>query len=331
MDWVLLIVLAGVIVAAGMRLSYYADVLSLKFGVSSSVMGALLVSFITSLPELTTTLGSVLTVDSPDMAIGNIFGSNLFNLSIIALCDIIFIRAGVFRNIARREALPAALSLGILAVATIGLLTPVGFTLFGLHFSLGSFLVVIGYVLFFIWMHKSGELEELLETDEALESASPSASGAIVAFGICSVLIVASGISLAVVGDRLAESTGMTHTFMGVLFLATATSLPELSVGLSAVRRGSYDLLAGTVIGSNVFNILVLAIADLFYARAPLGVPANLDWSNIFSAGCAMLATLLVIAAIAFKPRRPRPTLFFSVSIIAIYLLCLLLVFRGWV
>lgn len=330
-DWITFIALATVIIVAGSRLSFYADVLAIKFRISSSVIGALLVSFITSLPELTTTLGSIVTVHSPDMALGNIFGSNLFNLSIIAFCDIVFIKDGVFRNINRGEARPAAMSLGIIAIAAAGLLTPVGFTIFGLNFGLGSVFVIAGYIYFFRRMHKSGGLEELMEAEDAGDADEKSTSGAVAAFVVCALLIVASGVSLAVIADRIAKAGGMTHSFMGILFLATATSLPELSVGISAVRRRSYDLLLGTVLGSNIFNVLVIAIADLLYLDAPLKIPVNLGWTHLFSAGCAMLATLVVLAGILFKPRKPRLSLIYSISTIAIYIVCLFVIYKAWI
>jgi cation:H+ antiporter len=330
-DWIIFAGLAAVIIFAGMRLSYYADVLALKFRISSSVIGALLVSAITSLPELTASLGSVITVGAPDMAVGNVFGSNLFNISIIALCEIVFLKSGVFRNIHQREIRPVGISLAIIAIAVAGLLLPFGFELFGLRFGLGSVLVVAAYLLFFRWMHKSGQLEEIIAVEGAGQADQVSTVKALTVFTLCAVLIVASGISLAVVGDRLVASTGMTHSFMGLLFLATATSLPELSVSVSAARRGSYDLLVGTVIGSNIFNVLIVALSDFFYTAAPLNIPANLGWSHLLSAAGVAVSSLVLIAAIRLKPRRAGLSLLLAALIIGAYILCLLAIYKGWV
>jgi len=152
-------------------------------------------------------------------------------------------------------------------------------------------------------------------------------------FLVCSVLIVVSGILLAVVGDRIAESSGLSHSFMGALFLAIATSLPELTVGISAVRIGSVDLMVGTMMGSNMFNILVVAIADLFYAGSALKVPGNLGWLQIFSAGCALLATLLVISGIVSKPKKESRGLvgWRSIAIIVLHIICLTVIYNEWI
>ena len=330
MNWLLFVLLAAVIVVAGSKLSFYADILALKLRISSSAIGALLVSAITSLPELTTTLGSVVTVRAPDMALGNVFGSNMFNLSIIALCEILFLKQGVFQHIHRRQISSLGASFGVLAVCMIGLLIPLNIALLGLKFGLGSVFVVLAYLFFFRWMHKTGQLEEMIEEEEAEEAGEVSLSTAILAFTICSVLIIASGVSLAVIGDRLVESTGMTHSFMGVLFLATATSLPELSVGISAVRRKSYDLIVGTVVGSNIFNIMVVALADFFHTDSALNIPANLGLSHLLTAGGVAFASILLALAIYCKPKMALTRALYAFAIIGVYVVCLLAIYKGW-
>jgi len=133
-----------------------------------------------------------------------------------------------------------------------------------------------------------------------------------------------------VIGDRLVESTGMTHSFMGVLFLATATSLPELSVGISAVRRKSYDLIVGTVVGSNIFNIMVVALADFFHTDSALNIPANLGLSHLLTAGGVAFASILLALAIYCKPKMALTRALYAFAIIGVYVVCLLAIYKGW-
>lgn len=331
MNWLYFLLLAGIVVVSGSKLSLYADVLAVKLRLSRSAMGALLVSIVTSLPEITTTLGSVVTVGSPDMALGNIFGSVLFNISIIAVCDFLFRQGGILRHIHTYELGPSVGSLAMIVVAALGLVYTVNVRLFGTVVGAGSLLIILLYLLFFFWIHKTGAIKDIPDEGDKVQSLSTAKAG--MGFLICSVLIVVSGILLAVVGDRIAGSSGLSHSFMGALFLAIATSLPELTVGISAVRIGSVDLMVGTMMGSNMFNILVVAIADLFYAGSALKVPENLGWLQIFGAGCALLATLLVISGIVSKPKKKIRGLagWRSIAIIALHIICLTVIYNEWI
>jgi len=331
MTWFLFFLVASIIVVAGSKLSVYADILATKLKLSRSAIGVLLVSIVTTLPELTTTLSAICKVDAPNMALGNNFGSILFNLSIIGICDIVFRQGGILRHIHDYELRPAICALILIVIAAVGLVftLPVHFGIF--NFGLGSLAVILLYIAFFKWIHSKGAPEEILEETEQVQETGTLAAS--IGFIVCSVAIVASGISLAVLGSRLADSAGLSRSFVGTLFLAVATSLPELTVGISSARRGAFDLMLGNVMGANMLNVLVIALADVFYLRAALNVPLNLGWSQIFAAFCAVVSTGVAITGIlrVSSQRESRFIDWRSASIMLVHVICLVIIFNEWV
>lgn len=96
-----------------------------------------------------------------------------------------------------------------------------------------------------------------------------------VEFAVSAIVIVVVGVRLARYGDILGEKTGLGEAFVGSLFIAVTTSLPEVVVSLAAVRMGAIDLGVGIVLGSNLFNLLILGLDDAFYRQGSLLVDAG--------------------------------------------------------
>ncbi|HSG06204.1 MAG TPA: sodium:calcium antiporter, partial [Nitrospiria bacterium] len=107
-------------------------------------------------------------------------------------------------------------------------------------------------------------------------------------FLICAVLIFISGTILSKYADMLADKTGMGRTWIGLILLATVTSLPDLATGISSVTvANAPDIAAGDVLGSCVFNLMLIGMIDLFYKPAPVLTKAQ--QGNILSAGFGIL------------------------------------------
>lgn len=138
-------------------------------------------------------------------------------------------------------------------------------------------------------------------------------------FGISAVFIVAGGIWLAFIGKEIAEVTGWGQSFVGSLFLAFTTTLPEVTVGLAALRIGAVDIIVGDTFGSNLFNMLVIAIDDLFYTKGP--VLAAVSPNHIYPALVVMLLTGISIGALVSPPLKKRAGLnWYIVTVIAIFM-----------
>jgi cation:H+ antiporter len=121
-------------------------------------------------------------------------------------------------------------------------------------------------------------------------------------YAVAAAVVVTAGIALPYVSADLALVMGWNQSFTGTLFTALSTSLPELVVTLAALRIGAVDMAAGNVLGSNMFNILVLAVDDLVYTRGSFY--ADIAAGHLVSAFTAVAMTGIVITAIYFRPRK---------------------------
>ena len=324
MIWVYFIATAAVIIFAGSRLSILAEKLAKLLNISSSTIGLLLVSIITSLPELSTSLGAVLTVGQPNLALGNTMGSDLFNLMIIALCDLLFRKKGLLRQTRHRIA-PLVHYLLMISAIILTLTLPNSITVLGLHFNIGSLGVIILYLFIFFGTHRVGEKHASPAPPENRSEL----SNTILQFSVAALVIVVAGIILAQLGDRIADQTGLDQSFVGTLFLALATSLPELTVSITAMRIGAYDLMIGNIFGSNMFNVFVVAISDLAYRKEALHMPQNVSPGLLLIAGCAIAMTLIAMVAIKQK-EKARTLAWESVIMIGLYLTGLYSLYKGF-
>ena len=117
---------------------------------------------------------------------------------------------------------------------------------------------------------------------------------------IAAIVVVAAGVWLPFVGADLANAMGWEKTFVGSLFVAGATSLPELVVTVAAVRIGALNMAIANLLGSNLFDMLVLAIDDIFYTKGP--ILWAVSPAHAFSAGSAVVMTGLVIVSLLYRP-----------------------------
>ena len=322
MVWIYFICTAAVIIFAGSKLSVLAEKLAGMLNISSSTVGLLLVSIITSLPELSTSLSAAVQVGEPGLAVGNTIGSDLFNLMIIALCDLLFAKKGILRQTAQNT----ASMLRYLLMVSLILLTitlPNELAVAGMHFNVGSLVIILLYIFLFFRTHRSDTGHADAESAERSELGKTALQ-----FAAAAAAIVLAGMLLARQGDQIAQQTGLEQSFVGTLFLALATSLPELTVSISAVRIGAYDLMAGNILGSNMFNVFVAAVTDVAYTRGAFNIPGNISPGVLVIGGCTLSMTLIYLAAVRQR-RKARYVAWESVAVLALYLIGLFFMYRA--
>ena len=323
MIWVYFIAIAAVIVFAGAKLAVLAEKLAELLNISSSTVGLLLVSIITSLPELSTSLGATLNVGQPNLAAGNTLGSDLFNLMIIALCDLLFRKKGLLRQ-TRYRITPLVHYLLMIGAAVLTLSLPNAVSIAGLHFNIGSLGIIALYLFIFFGTHKSGGKHHA----DASAVDRSELGKTILLFSMAAIVIVICGIMLAQIGDQIAKQTGLEASFVGTLFLALATSLPELTVSITAVKIGAFDLMLGNILGSNMFNVFVLAVTDMAYRKEALHIPENINPGLLTIAACAIGMTLIV--GIAGKQRKKAQFIAWeSLAMLGLYLTGLFALYKG--
>ena len=255
---------AALVIGSGAYLARYGDVLAARLGWGRVWVGTILVSVATSLPELLTNI-TVATRDQPDLAGGDILGSNMVNMLVLAAVALLFGGRRFFRQVApeQRWLVLAASSMTVLAVVLI--VFPIGLDVVSVGLSsvliLGTYLGAMRLVYL------------ALPTGHPAEDAAaglPSLRKAWTLFGLASLGVIIAAPWLAVSVEVIAETTGLATSFLGVIAIALVTSMPEVSTSVAAIRLGASDLALGNLYGSCAFNILILALADPFYRKGVL-------------------------------------------------------------
>jgi cation:H+ antiporter len=291
MIWVQFAATALVIVLAGVRLARYGDVLGEKIGLGRSWIGVVLLAATTSLPELFTGFGATALAPLPDIALGDVLGSCMFNLLILSLMDAIQPEP-ISARAHQGHALSIGFGLLLIGVAGIGLvadhrLPAVGWM--GLYSPVLVALYFMAMRVIFTY-EQQRRVRETQEVAKELQYGETMLRSALVQYGLAAVAVVLAALWLPRLGAELAGQTGLGEAFVGSLFVAITTSLPEIVVSLAAVRIGALDLGIGNVLGSNLFNLLTLGLDDVFYRQGPLMADAGA------SHGVSILAIVMMYA-----------------------------------
>jgi cation:H+ antiporter len=311
-----LVVLSVLIVVVAVRMTRVADRIAETTGMARGLVGTLLLAVATSLPELVTSLTAVLLCGAPGLAFGNVFGSNVVNLAFIPLMDVfivgsIFVQAGGHHV----RTIRWIVAFTLLALALIALPRWVE----GAPPLVGKTASVLMIALYFT---------ALREITQQTQADSHPASGAVGGrvpwpeFGACAAGVLVLGLLLTRACADFARLSGLGQTFVGTLVLALVTSLPELVVSLESVRLGSVDMALGNIVGSNLFNLTILAMCDLACLRGSLY--AAPEAISCWPAALASLFMILVTrAALGLRPsativeRLSWPSLVLALSYLA--------------
>lgn len=257
------IISAFITVWAAVKLSTYADVIGEQTKLGGMLAGTLLLAGATSLPEVTTSLTAVY-LNNPDIAVSNVFGSNLFNLLILAVFDLIYRRSHIFRSIGKSHQYSAWIGIMMTTVVFLPMIVPYHFSVFyiGIEMILMLLIYLIG-----LWVlsRKQESVQNEIITPPVLNDHHKNAISlkeAAYGFAAASVVTLIAGSFLTITGDAIAIATGLGSSFMGTFLIAGATSLPEVVAVLVAVQLGNYALAVGNILGSNMFNLLILALVD---------------------------------------------------------------------
>ncbi len=324
MIWLEFVLCAGLLIWAATLLSKYGDVLADKTGLGRAWVGAILIAGITSLPELASGISAVAWLKAPNLAAGSIIGSCLFNLALIAMMDLAYQPGRILSKAHDGHILSAGLGILLLGMVAMGVLIGSQYNSVGLPgFSLLSMLILVIYFFggrMISTIEQARQTEVLEKEAEAGDYAHISARKAYLVFIFSALAVVGLGIWLASIGDRISATTGLSRSFVGNLFLATSTSLPEIAASLAAIRIGAIDMAIANVLGSNLFNIAILATYDIADGRANFW--AALTDANGFAAVITMMMTGVVIVSLMYRvsPKTPYRISWDGIALSVMYL-----------
>ncbi|WP_417567809.1 sodium:calcium antiporter [Marinobacter sp.] len=313
---------AAVIVTAGSRLARVADELADRTGLGEALFGIFLLAGVTSLPDFAATLSAAL--DSrPDLAMSNIMGSMAANLVFLGIADVIYRKA----NLEHAAASPTNLMLAALLIALLALpLLAIGspaISVWGIHPVTP---VIAAAYLFGMYLVRSTDnkpmwfprLTRQTVPDKPAHYLHGGLAQAWLSFTALAAVTGIAGWVLMEGAKVISDETGLSETLIGGLFTALATSSPELITTIAAIRTGALTLAVSNIFGTNCFNMLVVASADIAYPDGSIYhdiAPIQMTWGLI-----SILMTAILLMGMVLRQRYGIGRIGFeSALILAVY------------
>ena len=251
------IVVASLVVFCSIKASKYIDLLDKTTKLSGAFLGGVLLSAVTSLPELFTSISAVSLLGKPSLCIGNILGSNLFNLAVLAIATLCSIKYFSKACISKGNILVTVFVLLIYIALLLNM-----FNILNLEIATVNIVSIAVVLLYAVGVRylasdSSGSSEE---DDEEVKLTTKQI---VVRFVLSSLAIVILSILMTYITDDLAAKYNIGAGLAGAIFLGVATSLPEVSSTIALIRMRNFNIAVGNIVGSNLFNLLILCIADV--------------------------------------------------------------------
>ena len=286
--------LAVCVVFFSIKLANYVDLIDKKTDLSGAFIGGVILAAVTSLPELFTSISAVLFVKQPDLVMGNILGSNLFNMCIFGGAALIAAKSMCKSTIGSSHFKTTVITFIMFAIMLLPVVFKKDYTVVGI--SVYSIILLVLYACSIKFM--AGDSAE----SEGEDTSDLTLKQIIIRFIIMAVLLVTASIFITVAADHLSEEFNLGKTVGGALFLGVATSLPELTSSIALIRKGNFNACAGNVMGSGVFNFCIISVADILYRDGSVYISNDKSSSylNIFG----LAATAVVGAILIMKQRK---------------------------
>lgn len=319
---VILVIAGAVLIVAAVALTKAADAIAEHTGIGRLWVGVVLVATATSLPEVAVDISAV-RMSAPNIAAGDLFGSSMANMLILAAIDLWPSRRRLLREAALDHTLAACFAIVLNAIAAVSVLLRPSRDVLGV--SLGSILLVVVYLagMRVVYRQSMRRDEERMPATQRRRLAPLRA--AVVELALAAVAILAVAPSFAGAAKDIADLSGLASTFVGTFLVGLSTSVPELVSSLAAVRMGAFDLAVGNLFGSNAFNMVIFFLMDV---ASPTPIFAVLDPTHAVTALFALVLMALGAAAIVYRAERRywmiEPD---SLLMVAIYLVAAWLVF----
>lgn len=297
--WAKFIICSLIILIFGLKLSKAADHIVKMGRFSEGFMGVFFLAAITSFPEIFTSIASVTKVYAPDLAVGDLIGSVILNLMIIAILDFKQGKSSILSLVNKDHLVTCGfslLTLGILiASLSLGLFTQKRIGIFNI--GIESPLIILIYILGISYVYKYAQKEIEPNNNVTQEPVKT-----YLTFILCGLVIIGSGFWLASLGKAIVDIKGWNEMYFGTIIIAFATSLPEIVVCTTAVSMGSANMAIANILGSNLFNMAIIPVVDIIFQKGYL--LDHVSFSHIYSCLFAIILTLIVFGSILYKSKK---------------------------
>ena len=311
MIYLLYLVVAALVTFMSIKASEYVDMLDKTTSLSGAFLGGILLSAVTSLPELFTSISSTLMLDQPGLCIGNILGSNIFNYAMLSF--FILTAVAKFAKCSLSK-IHFVVAVSVIAMGGLILCNKYGFLAFDIgNVSVTSILIILLYIVTVWVMYKMGGTSE---SEDDGEPVTLSRKQILTRFSLVSVGIVVFSVILTYITDELSVRLNLGKTVAGALFLGVATSLPETASTFTLFKIKNYDIAVGNIVGSCLFNFTILSVADFFYRGGGIYTIADTSTMNLI----IFASVASVLAGVMLKFRNKATAVICPVGIIASYI-----------
>jgi cation:H+ antiporter len=263
-------------------------------------------------------ISAVTVVGSADLATADVLGSCAFNLLILSTLDLFLKGQSLFSRASSTHIMAGTMGIILVSMAGLGLFLTEDITVTS-WIGFISIAFIIGYVLAMRIIYAYQKTISMPGEKEGMETALNEIplSKAVALYLLNAIIVIGAALFLPGFAEEIAKSTGLGVSFVGTLFLAASTSFPEMAVSYSALRAGSVDMAVGNLLGSNLFNILILAIDDIFYTKGHLLKDASdLHIISVFS---VVIMTAIAISGLAYHNKQKKKYLMAADTLLILF------------
>lgn len=318
--YLIYIILAIAVIVFSIKAADYVDLIDKKTNISGAFIGGVVLAAVTSLPELFTSISGALILNNSEIVLGNILGSNIFNLATLSVIVILFIKGFVQSQISKSHTKITMFIIVINIILFLPAYFSKDFNIFNV--SIVSILVSILYFTSLKFM-ASNDLDS--DKDEEEES-SLTLKQIFIRFILSSIGLVIASVAITYVTDVISIKLNLAASLSGALFLGIATSLPEVTSCIALAKKSKFNLVVGNIIGSNMFNLFIISIIDILYSRSSLYFTNQIQTKILLLFG--FLATIFIALLLTIKNSNRKfksVYLLLSLAIILIYFSYLIL------
>lgn len=297
--WIFVFLISSIgVVVGGLVLERVTEEWAERRGVTKEWAGFIILSLVSSSPELATAISGALKGYS-NMVLGDILGGNLLNVAVFSLFS--FLWYDLFKCLNRRVFYELmAWNIGFSVIMILALC-----------FRVNLLWVFLLYPLLAYRLFERPKDEVIFHREDGHNSKFA------LYFVISTVMVISSSYFLMASGGRLSELTHISDTFIGTLFIAIITSAPELSTSFAALLRRAHGLCVGNILGSNMLNFFILPLSSPFLKGSFV---ASSSWDHVFTVLGLIVASLFSLLSIVFS-LRPLRLLPVFIYIVVIFLL----------
>ncbi|WP_270352099.1 sodium:calcium antiporter [Microbacterium testaceum] len=310
---VIFVAAAAVVWVAGIQLSKATDVLDARLHLGSALGGLIVLAVATNLPEIAITVSAAM-AGNLEVAVGNILGGIALQTVVLVILDALGKRGRGVKPLTYRAAsltlvLEGLVVVAVLAVVIAGSQLPDGLEVLRLtpDVVLIAALWIVGLILVqragaHLPWHEDGRAPDA--TPKPAKTTDRKRMGtrkAVVVFSLSALATLGAGVVLERAGDAASSQIGLSGVLFGATVLALATSLPEISTGLQAIRQGDDNLAISDIFGGNAFLPVLFLLATVISGSAVL---PRANGADIYLTALAALLTLVYVVGLIFRPRR---------------------------